>query len=198
MDSFAIRPTTWSVLRIFSRNPLIRRSDRIDALIVPLAFLLVIVAAACAGVLGTLAHDVESRRCSEEARTRHSVTATAVEDSVPGSLPGPAVSKVRVRWRAIGADHIDTLTWDQAVKAGTPLSIWIDENGDKVEPPTPPALAGANAVLAAAVAWWIVFLIAALAAEAARARTTRLRDAQWDRELRLLLDGEDGRTNHSQ
>jgi hypothetical protein len=107
------------------------------------------VAAACAGVLGTLAHDVESRRYLEEAKTRHTVIATAVEGSAPGA-------------------------------------------------PTPPGLAGANAVLTAAVAWWITFLIAPLAVSAVRTRTARMRDAQWEREIRCLVDDEDGRNKHWQ
>jgi hypothetical protein len=198
MDSFIIRPTTWPVLRIFSRNPLVRTSDRIDAAVVPLAVFLVIVAAACAGVLGTVAHDVESRRYLEEAKTRYAVTATAVDDSTPGVIPEPAAFKVAVRWRANGVDHTDLVTWDQPVKAGAPLMIWVGADGNRVDAPTPPALAGANAILTAAVSWWVMFLIAAMAVSAVRARTAQMRNSQWDRDIRCLVDDEDGRTNHSQ
>lgn len=198
MDSFFIRPATWPILRVFSRNPLIRRSDRIDAIVTPLAVVLVIVAAACAGVLGTLAHDNESRRYQEEGRTRHTITATAVNDSTPGNIAGPAASKVVVRWQANGIEHTDQLTWDQAVKAGAKMTIWVDTDGNQVEEPTPPALAGANAILTAAVAWWLMLVIAALSLCAARGYTARMRDEQWDRDIRCLVDDEDGRTNHSQ
>lgn len=197
MDSFIIRPTTWPILRVFSRNPLIRRSDRIDAAVTPLAVLLVIIAIACAGVLGTCAHDVESRRYLEEAKTRHTITAAAVEDSTTGVTPGAAGPKVMVRWQANGIERTELVAWDQPVKAGTALPIWIDHNGDRVEAPTPPALAGANAILAAAVAWWVMFVIAALSVGAVHARTAQMRDDQWERDIRCLVDGEDGRTNHS-
>ncbi len=198
MDSFVFRPTTWPVLRIFSRNPLIRRSDRIDAAVTPLAVLLVIVSVACAGVLGTVAHDVESHRYLEEAKTRHSVTATAVEDSTPGTLPESSASKVVVRWKENGIAHTDVVTWDQPIKAKAALKIWVDGSGNRVAAPTPPALAGANVILSAAVAWWVMVVIVELSVRAVRARTARMRDDQWEREIRCLVDDEDGRTNRSQ
>jgi hypothetical protein len=49
MKSFAIGPTTWPVLRLFSRNPLMRTSDRVEAAVTALAVFLVLVATACAG-----------------------------------------------------------------------------------------------------------------------------------------------------
>ncbi len=36
MQSFVIRPMTWPVLRVFSRNPLIRASDPIETAVVTL------------------------------------------------------------------------------------------------------------------------------------------------------------------
>ena len=198
MDSFVVRPATWPIVRIFSRNPLMRSSDRIEAAIVPVAAFLVIAAIAGAGVLGTLAHDVESRRYQDDAKERHSLMATAVEDSTPENSTEPAASKVVIRWQADGFSHTDSLTLDQSVKATAPLQIWVDKTGNRVEAPTPPALAGANAVLTAAVAWWVIFLASALTVGAVRSRIEKMRDAQWDRSIRLLLDGEDGRTNRSQ
>jgi hypothetical protein len=62
MESFVIRPTTWPVLRLVSRNPLIRTSDRVEAAVAALAVLLVVVAAACAGVAGTMIHDTETQK----------------------------------------------------------------------------------------------------------------------------------------
>lgn len=198
MYSFVIRPTTWPVLRIFSRNPLMRKSDRIEAALIPLAVFLVILAVAGAGVLGTLAHDIEARRYLDETRTRHTVTATAVEDSTPGPGSASGNSKVVVRWRASGVDRSKLISWGEAVRARTPLQIWVDAEGYQVEAPRPPSLAGANAVLAGAVAWWILFLVAEVSVGAVRSRLSRIRDTQWDREIRYLLDDSGGRANHSQ
>ncbi|WP_292988477.1 hypothetical protein [Mycobacterium sp.] len=197
MDSFLIRPAAWPVLRVFSRNPLMRASDRLDAAVMPLAVVLVVVAAAFAGVIGTLAHDVESRRYQEEAITRHAVTATVIEDSTPSPSGDQESFDVVVRWHANGVKHTDSMVWDSPLKAGASVPIWIDPSGNHVDAPTSPSLAGANAVLVAAVSWWILFLIIVLTGSALRGYAAHLRDQQWDRDIQCLVDDEDGRTNQS-
>jgi hypothetical protein len=81
MHNNVIRPTTLPVHRLFSRNPLLRPSDRIETAAVTLAALLVVAAAVCAGVLGTLIYGAETQNYHEQAQTRHAVVATAVGDS---------------------------------------------------------------------------------------------------------------------
>ena len=139
MESFVIRPMTWPVLRLFSRNPLIRTSDRIEAAVATLAGLLVVIAAACAGVIGTMIHDTETQNYLEQARTRHAVVATAVDDSKPAASPETTASTVHARWQVNGLAHADVLGWDYAVKAGDPLQIWVDGDGNRVDRPTPVA-----------------------------------------------------------
>jgi hypothetical protein len=73
MESFVIRPTTWPVLRLFSRNPLMRTSDRIEAAAAALAGLLIVIAAACAGVIGTMIHDTETQNYLERLERDHVV-----------------------------------------------------------------------------------------------------------------------------
>ena len=67
MQNFVIRPMTWPVLRLFSRSPLIRVSDRIEAAVVTLAVLFVVIATACAGVVGTMIHDCQDTEVSRTA-----------------------------------------------------------------------------------------------------------------------------------
>src|ERR1700738_2297944 len=98
MESFVIRPMTWPVLRLFSRNPLMRTSDRIEAAVVTLAGLLVVVAAACAGVIGAMIHDAEAQNYLEQAQTRHAVVAIAVDDSKPAVSSETTASRVYARW----------------------------------------------------------------------------------------------------
>jgi hypothetical protein len=73
MQSFVIRPMTWPVLRLFSRNPLIRSCDRIETAVVTLAVSLVVIAAACAGVIGTMIHDTETQNYLERLERDHVV-----------------------------------------------------------------------------------------------------------------------------
>ncbi len=197
MDSFAIRPTTWPVLRVVSRNPLMRLIDRIEAAVVPLALLLVIVATACAGVLGTFIHDAEKQKYLQESENRYTVIATALADSTPRALPSSADSNVLARWRANGIDHIDSIAWDHRVKAATSLSIWVNADGNRVDAPTPVARAAADAVFIAFVAWWVTVSAIAQIVGVVRAHIARSLDAQWERGIRHLLDGENGRANYS-
>jgi hypothetical protein len=196
MDSFAIRPTTWPVLKVVSRNPLMRVSDRIEAATIPLALLLVVVAAACAGVLGTFVHDAEKRKYSEESETRHAVIATALADSTPRALPSSADSNVVARWRTNGVEHIESIAWDHRVKAAAALPIWVNTEGNRVDAPTPVARAAENAVVIAFVAWWVAVSTIAQIVGVVRAHIARSLDAQWERDIRDLVDGENGRTNY--
>ena len=125
MDSFVIRLTTWPVLRVFSRNPLVRTSDRIDAAMIALAVVLVAVAAACAGVFGRSFTTSRPAPISKRQRPDTPVVAKAVGDSVTGFLPGPTAADVYARWQVNGVDHVDLITWDRAVKADAPLQIWV-------------------------------------------------------------------------
>ena len=198
MESFLIRPMTWPVLRIFSRNPLVRTSDRIEAAVTTLAGLLVVVAAACAGVLGTMIHDAETQNYLEQARTRHAVVANAVDDSKPVGSPETTAFTVHAQWQLNGIDHAAVIAWEYAVKAGDPLQIWVDGDGNRVDQPTPIARADIDALTVAVVGWSIVASAAALVVATVRAHVNRMRDAQWEREIRSLVEDDGGRTNSSQ
>jgi hypothetical protein len=198
MESFVIRPMTWPVLRIFSRNPLVRTSDRIEAAVTTLAGLLVVIAAACAGVIGTMIHDAETQNYLQQARMRHALVAIAVDDNKPVGSPETTAFTVHARWQVNGVVHADVVGWDYAVKAGDPLEIWADADGNRVDRPTPVERASADALTAAIVGWLIVVLATAQVVCAVRAHANRMRDAQWEREIRYLVDDDGGRTNRSQ
>jgi hypothetical protein len=198
MESFVIRPMTWPVLRLFSRNPLMRTSDRVETAVATLAVLLVVIAAACAGVIGTMIHDTETQNYLEQARTRHAIVAKALDDSKPAGSAETAASTVHARWQANGVNHTDVLGWDYAVKAGEPLQIWVDGDGNRVDAPTPIARADRDALTVAVVGWLIVAVAAAHVVAIVRAHVKRVRDAQWDREIRCLVDDDGGHTNRSQ
>jgi len=195
MDSFAIRPETWPVLRIFNRSPLMRASDRIEAAIVPLAALLVVVAAACAGVLGTFVYEAEKQQYLGESAARHTVVATALHDSTPGVRPSSSDSTVLARWRTNGVDHVESIGLDYPIKATDSVSIWVDADGNQVHAPTPVTQAAKNAVNIAFVAWWVMVLAVTQIAGMIRARIACSRDMQWERDIRDLVDDETGRTN---
>jgi hypothetical protein len=192
MQSFIIRPMTRPALRLFSRNPLIRTSDRIESAVVALALLVVVIAAACAGVVGTIIHDTETQSLRQQERTRHVVVAKAVDDSKPAVSPKPTASTLHARWQFNGIDHADAIVWDHALKAGEPLQIWVDDNGNRVDQPTPVAAADMDAVTVAVAEWLIVAFAAGLVVAAVGAHAARMRDAQWERDIRCLVEDNGG------
>jgi hypothetical protein len=198
MESFVVRPMTWPGLRLFSRNPLVRASDRIESAIIAFALLFVVVATACAGVVGTAVYDAKAQTFREQAQTRHAVVATAVADSEPAVSPKTNAATVQARWRLNGTDHADLLGWHNSVKAGEPLKIWVDDNGKQVDQPGPVERAAVDALSAAVVGWLIVVAAAAQVVVLVRAHATRMRNAQWERDIRCLIDDDGGRTNRSQ
>ena len=186
----------WWVLRACGRNPLVRRIDRLELLIVALGILVVVVAAAFAGALGTAVRDARSRVYIAQAQTRHAVTAEAIDDStiVLGADDNMA-TRVDARWQVDGTEHTGSLDSDHPVKTGDPLTIWVDRNGDRVDAPAPISQAGVDAVGVAYVAWQSVALAAAGLICWGRSRLDRRRDSAWERDIRCLIDDDGGRTN---
>jgi hypothetical protein len=176
----------WWLLRACGRNPLVRASDRLELLIIALGIWIVLVAAACAGALGTAVHDARSSVYIAQAQTRHTVTATAIADSSI-VLGVNTATRVSARWQVNGTEHTGSLPWDHAVKAGDPLTIWVDRSGNVVDAPTPTSQAGVDAVGIAYAAWLTTTLAAAGLTCWGRSRLDRWRDSAWERDIRCLM-----------
>jgi hypothetical protein len=186
----------WWLLRACRRNPLVRGSDRLELLIVALGVLVVLVAAACAGALGTAVHDARSRVYIGQAQTRHTVTARAIDDStIVLRVDDSTATRVNARWQANGTEHTGSLNWDHAVKTGDPLTIWVDRDGNRVDAPMPTSQAGADAVGVAYAVWQTVALAVVGLVWWGRSRLDRRRDSAWERDIRCLIDNDGGRTN---
>lgn len=52
METFMLDPRCWRVARVFGRNPLLRRADRTEAVVVLIALAVSLVAIPIAGVAG--------------------------------------------------------------------------------------------------------------------------------------------------
>jgi hypothetical protein len=184
----------WWVLRACGRNPLVRGIDRVELLIRSLGILVVLVAAACSGALGTAVHDARSSVYSAQAQTRQRVIARAIDDStIVFGADEDTTTRVNARWQANGTEHSGSFALDRAVKTGDPLRIWVDRNGDRVDAPTPTSQAGVDAVGVAYAAWITVTLATAGLICWGRWRLERRRDSAWEREIRCLVDDDSGR-----
>ena len=81
MDTFFVaRLPKWSIV-LFGRNPLVRTSDWVEALVLVLTVFVSLLAVPIACAVGTAVHDSHQQLYAEQAQTRHNVTATVTDDN---------------------------------------------------------------------------------------------------------------------
>lgn len=186
MESFTV-PTLPRRLssRLFGRNPLIRASDRVEALMLVLAIAISLVAIPIGGAVGTAVHESGSRVHAEQVQARRQVTATSVGDSHPRrNLESPTVM-VPARWSVAGTEHTGDVAAPLNVKTGDAIEIWVDDKGVPVRPPVRTAV---DAGVAFAVATWSTLsLLAAGLFGAVRVALDRSRHAAWQRDFDSLV-----------
>lgn len=202
METFTLSLGRCWMIRALGRNPLVRTSDRIEALILTLVFAAALVVTPVAGAIGTAVHDTHARVYAEQSRDRRPVTAvvtdkasaTIIEDDIPASEQTDAIFRAPVRWHVDGADHTETLKVDAGTKVGDRVDIWVDGSGGRVAAPMPMSQAGIDALVVGAGSW--LGLMAGVTGLSAlvRAGLRLRRDIGWDRDLRMLVDSGGGRT----
>ncbi|WP_051574629.1 hypothetical protein [Mycobacterium sp. URHB0044] len=178
------------VVKLIGRHPLVRASDRAEARLMLLAIFVAMLAIPVAGAVGTSVHDVRAKFYAEQAASRHTVTATAIEDTTTVVRPDAVSFNVRARWDAAGTNHIDTISWPKRAKAGDREAIWVDSHGRQAPDPAAPGRAGLDAVGAAVSLWLVVAAAMVTLAYAVRSRLDRARFAAWDRLLGSPTDGD--------
>ena len=172
-----------------------RRSDRIEVLVLSLAVLLTVVAVPIGGAIGTFVYDAHTRVYAEEAQTRHQVTATAIEDGTVVAQPKSISFKARATWTAAGREDSGVVEWLGRAKIGDQQSIWVNDAGEDVGPPTSPSRADRDAVVIAFVVWFGVACALGGLVYVVRRWLDRWRYAQWDRAINGSRDN-NGRRNH--
>ncbi len=61
METFTLDPRCWRIARIFGRNPLLPRADRIETLVVLVALVVSLLAIPIAGVVGGVTYGARDR-----------------------------------------------------------------------------------------------------------------------------------------
>jgi hypothetical protein len=153
MDTFTVHLPRWPILlRLLGRDPLVRTTDRIEALVLVLTVVVSVLAAPIAAAVGTEVHDSRRHVYAEQAHTRHSVAATVTD--VPASQQVLRTSTITVpaRWSAAGAEHTGAVKAQSTAKTGDRIEIWVDNKGAQVPVPTPTSRAALEAVTGALAA----------------------------------------------
>ncbi len=198
MDTFTLRLPWWPILRLFSRNPLVRTVDRVEAVLVLGAVVVSLLAAPLAATaVGTAVHDARGHLHAEQAQTRPAVTATVTDVHATGAESVPLHEVITAPARPV----ISTTAHSGAVKAaptiypGDRAGIWIDDNAQQVSDPAALSRVADDAVVAALVIWVIVVAAAAGVLAIGRVMLNRVRNAGWQHDLDNLLCRGGGQTN---
>ena len=98
-------------------------------------------------------------------------------------------------WITERGGRTGVVEWKAPVKRGDRIQVWVDASGDAVDPLTPIADAGFDAAAVGMVMVAAVVVIAGSLAAATRCWLDRIRDGQWESQLRTLVGDDGGRIN---
>jgi hypothetical protein len=195
MKVFTHEPARSRMLRGLGHNPLLRRSDRIEAVVAIIAVGLALLAIPMAAAIGGAVHGGYARVYAEQLHTRYPVTATVAEGSAPTARPYIVANTIQANWTADGVQHSGKVRWDGPTKAGDHIDLWVDGSGNQVSPPTAPWSAAVESFAISVAIWLAVVAAAAAGVALVRQWLNRGRQADWEREIRTLLDHGSGRSN---
>jgi hypothetical protein len=194
MDTFTLSLGRCWIIRALGRNPLVRLSDRVEAAVVVLVVASALVVVPVAGAIGTGVYEVRAWLYAEEAQTRHTVAATAIEDSTVIIEQDAEMFRAQSRWHVNGVEHLGPVDSAHEAKVGDQLDIWVDGSGNLVAAPTPTWHASVTAMFAGAGAWLIAMTGVAGLLLFVRSRLTHRRYRGWEREWQALVSDDGGRT----
>ncbi|CAN5885866.1 membrane protein [soil metagenome] len=194
MDTIDPSRRLW-LLQVFRRNPLVRSSDRVEAVVTVLAFLVALLAVPVACAVGTAVHESQTTYLTEARAQRDQVTATVTADSAAVDEPYSAGTLTPVRW-TVGFDtHVDSVHSQQWRKAGESMTIWVDHRGALTSPPPDPADSVLAAVLMALTVWAGTATAVSAMVALVRYRLDRRRYDSWEREFEELPGNGGKRSN---
>lgn len=174
--------------RLLGRNPLVRGSDRIEAIVCAVMVMGLLGVMPVVGTFATAFREARASSYEQQAVSRHQTTALAVEDARLHAYANSQAFDVTARWVTASGLHVDTVAVADMVRSGERFGIWVDDSGQRVDPPTPPGHAATEAVGLAVLAWLTVAASAHLAVQGLRRRLNRARYVEWDRDLESLAD----------
>ncbi len=127
---------------------------------------------------------------TQETHERHIVKATVAD----AQLEDSGTTVVQTRWPIVAGERTGTLQLTNPVTAGESIRIWLDKDGNPSLPPTSTWRAVGDAVGMTMLTLLIVGVGLTSLKAAVRSRLDRARDAQWEREIRCLVE-DGGRMN---
>ena len=173
MDTlFVARLPRWSIA-LFGRNPLVRTSDWVEALVLVLTVFVSLLAVPIACAVGTAVHDSHQQLYAQQAQSHHNVTATVTDNNAAQQDSPTNRITLRDRWSGAG----------------------VNNDGSTADTPTSSTRAAVDAVRAAVTTWLTVATAAAVPFAVTRIVLKRVRNKAWQLGIDELVGG-GGHTRH--
>jgi hypothetical protein len=172
--------------------PLVRTTDRVEALVAVLAVVVSLFAAPIAAAVGTAAYDARRQAYAEQAEARHTVPATITEFHASQQILRTGTITVPARWTAGGAEHTGTIEAQSTAETGDTVEIWVDHKGGQAPAPIPTTTAAVEAAMGAFVIWISVAGVAATLFTVTRTLCDRIRFKAWQHDLDTMVGNGDG------
>jgi hypothetical protein len=194
MDTFRLSFGRSWITRAFGRNPLLRWSDRVEALLFMLVLATALVVTPVAGAVGTAVYEGRAGVYAEQARTRHIVAATVIDDSAPILQENGDAFRADARWHVDGVEHVGSVDFKNWAEVGDQVDVWVDDRGDQVAAPTETWRAAVDALFAGAGVWLVAMAAAMTSSMLVSWWLSRCRHRDWEIEWHALVTDGGGRT----
>jgi hypothetical protein len=174
----------------FDRNPLRRRTDRIEAVIRLATVILLLVAVPIAAIaVGRQVDHLALRQAHAQQVADHEVTAVLLRQAQTTGVPDPYTSiqltYVLARWQPPGqAPRSGQVLAPAGARAGSTVKIWIDASGAVTSPPPDHRIIAGDVCVAVVVTCLVASLLVLGSNELARRALDRRRMRAWDAEWR--------------
>ncbi len=174
------------------RNPLVRRTDRIEARLTALLAFVVVAMIPLAIWVGAATWDTQLALSAQQTAERTVVTATTegTPTTVAATYGDYGVSDsatVEASWTWGRETRNGTIQVDSTTAPGSQVPVWVDADGNQSLPPMSATSAKVSAVLVGVSAWVGTALVAGGLFAVARWRLDLARARQWSRDIEIFL-----------
>jgi hypothetical protein len=161
-------------------GPLKRGSDRLEFVTRVLLVCSLLTAVPISLAVGTAAHTHAAAQATAQAADRHRVTATLVAGVPATAYSSPDREGATAVWTdPAGIQHRLPVLMPAGTRAGDPISLWIDRDGNRTTRPLSDGDVTGQAVGQGAVTFALLSLIAASAYRSVRTLLDRSRFHRW-------------------
>jgi hypothetical protein len=174
----------------FDRNPMRRRTDRIEAVIRLSTVILLLVAVPIAAIVaGRQVDHMALRQAQAQQAADHRVTAVLLGQAPATGVPDPYTSiqmtYVLARWQPpSGPPRSGQVLTTAGAPAGSTVKIWVDASGAFTSPPPDQREIAGDVTIAAVVTGMVAILLLLESNALARRVLDRKRLSAWDADWR--------------